>query len=77
MPLACQRYRMLARGMERQFRPPFFRQTQIDRRSRQIRQIAAMDDTELLQYANQGQKAIERYSTKRWNEEMKQIEEYK
>lgn len=44
---------------------------------RQIRQIAAMDDTELLLYANQGQKAIERYSTKRWNEEMKQIEEYK
>ena len=43
---------MLARGMERQFRPPFFRQTQIDRRSRQIRQIARRIVAELRPVVN-------------------------
>lgn len=43
----------------------------------QILQIAAMDDAELLRYANQGQNAIKRYSTERWNEVMTQIEKLK
>ena len=43
----------------------------------QIRQIATMDDADLLRYANQGQKVIERYNTERWNEVMTQIENYK
>ncbi len=42
-----------------------------------IRRIAAMDDTELLRYANQGGKAVERFSASRWNEVMTQIENAK
>ena len=44
---------------------------------RDIRRITAMDDTQLLRYANQGCKAQERFSASRWNEVMTQIENAK
>lgn len=42
-----------------------------------IRRIAALNDTQLLQYANQGYKAIERFNTLKWNEIMLHIEKSK
>lgn len=42
-----------------------------------ILHIAAMDDVQLLHYANQGNKAIERFNASRWDEVMTQIENAK
>lgn len=42
----------------------------------EIRRIAAMEDTKLLQYANQEQKVIERFNTGKWNEIMSKIENF-
>ena len=42
-----------------------------------IRRIAALDDAQLMKYANQGDKAIARFNVSKWNEIMSQIENSK
>ena len=42
-----------------------------------IRRISALDDAQLMKYANQGDKAIARFNASKWNEIMSQIENSK